>query len=220
MTQSASSNKKELYAEYRRNRTDPKALAAAQRKKADAEIELAKHDAAEAKEDFERKRAWDWTIDESEKWDARLERKRKTKDGAHFANYADAAEQAYEREIRDIKIDKARYLEEKMKMLRESGELVEQSDGQLVAVDPKGIFYRTADTASFDNRPPKDAVDRLVETIRKGDEQRMKKSRRGGDEADVTYINEKNKQFNAKLSRYYDKYTKEIRDSFERGTAL
>jgi pre-mRNA-splicing factor SYF2 len=29
-----------------------------------------------------------------------------------------------------------------------------------------------------------------------------------------------NKQFNEKLKRFYDKYTADIRDSFERGTAL
>jgi pre-mRNA-splicing factor SYF2 len=41
-----------------------------------------------------------------------------------------------------------------------------------------------------------------------------------GDDGDVTYINEKNKQFNQKLSRFYNQYTAEIRDSFERGTMI
>lgn len=40
-----------------------------------------------------------------------------------------------------------------------------------------------------------------------------------GDE-DVTYINQRNQRFNQKISRAYDKYTQETKDSLERGTAL
>lgn len=36
----------------------------------------------------------------------------------------------------------------------------------------------------------------------------------------VDYINERNLHFNKKIKRHYDEYTKEIRDNFERGTAL
>lgn len=48
----------------------------------------------------------------------------------------------------------------------------------------------------------------------------MKRRKKNDDDEMVSYINEKNKQFNQKLSRHYDKYTKDIRDAFERGTAL
>lgn len=37
---------------------------------------------------------------------------------------------------------------------------------------------------------------------------------------DVTSINERNKNFNKKLKRAFDKYTVEIRQNLERGTAL
>ena len=37
---------------------------------------------------------------------------------------------------------------------------------------------------------------------------------------DVTSINERNKHFNKKLKRAFDKYTVEIRQNLERGTAL
>jgi pre-mRNA-splicing factor SYF2 len=40
------------------------------------------------------------------------------------------------------------------------------------------------------------------------------------DQEDVTYINERNKVFNKKIKRAYDKYTVEIRQNLERGTAL
>lgn len=35
-----------------------------------------------------------------------------------------------------------------------------------------------------------------------------------------TFINERNMRFNKKISRAYDAFTKDIKDSFERGTAL
>ncbi|KAJ2850309.1 pre-mRNA-splicing factor SYF2 [Coemansia brasiliensis] len=37
---------------------------------------------------------------------------------------------------------------------------------------------------------------------------------------EVSYINQKNARFNRKMNRAYDKYTKDIRDNLERGTAL
>ncbi len=66
---------------------------------------------------------------------------------------------------------------------------------------------------------------------------KFSRKRLNEDEGDITYINEHNRVFNKKvgipslsfdssnelcvqIARYYDKYTKEIRDSFERGTAL
>jgi len=38
--------------------------------------------------------------------------------------------------------------------------------------------------------------------------------------ADIDYINDRNKHFNKKIKRAYDKYTVEIRQNLERGTAL
>jgi hypothetical protein len=39
-------------------------------------------------------------------------------------------------------------------------------------------------------------------------------------EGDVDYINERNKKFNKKASRFYDQYTTEIKQNLERGTAV
>jgi len=40
------------------------------------------------------------------------------------------------------------------------------------------------------------------------------------EESDVSYINKRNKMFNQKISRDYDKATAEIKQNLERGTAL
>ena len=40
------------------------------------------------------------------------------------------------------------------------------------------------------------------------------------EEADVTYINDRNAHFNKKLQRFFGEYTQDIRENLERGTAL
>ena len=52
--------------------------------------------------------------------------------------------------------------------------------------------------------------------------QRQKRSRKREEDpdAEITYINEDNKRYNQRVNRFYDKYTREIRENFERGTAL
>ena len=39
-------------------------------------------------------------------------------------------------------------------------------------------------------------------------------------EADVDYINDRNKHFNKKIERAYGEYTKVIKENLERGTAI
>lgn len=53
-------------------------------------------------------------------------------------------------------------------------------------------------------------------------EKREKYSRRRpyNDDADIDYINERNAKFNKKAERFYGKYTAEIKQNLERGTAV
>ncbi|KAI9731593.1 MAG: pre-mRNA-splicing factor syf2 [Cirrosporium novae-zelandiae] len=226
---SADSNRREAAAEERRLATDPNLLSSLARKQAIASHKLLKADTADAGEDFERKRAWDWTIEESEKWDKRLEKKDRHRQEVAFQDYRQEAGKVYKRQLRGMKTDLEGYEKEKLAALEKAAaegglEIVETENGELVAIDNEGTFYSTADNTSFvENKPDRAAVDRLVADLKKADEIRMKKRRergRGDDEGDVTYINEKNKQFNQKLARFYNKYTAEIRDSFERGTMI
>ena len=142
----------------------------------------------------------------------------------------------YERQIRDLEKmegkdgkNKEEYERQKAELIEQAArsgslEIVETESGELVAVDKDGTFYSTLDNTSFiGNKPKRENVDRLVKDLQKAEEVRLRKRRergRGDDEGDVTYINEKNKQFNLKLARSYNKYTTEIRESFERGTAI
>lgn len=55
---------------------------------------------------------------------------------------------------------------------------------------------------------------------READRRKFSKRRLTTDGADVDYINDKNAAFNKKLKKAYNKYTVEIRQNLERGTAV
>ncbi|KXX79546.1 Pre-mRNA-splicing factor syf2 [Madurella mycetomatis] len=229
---SSDQNLKEATKESQRLATDPSQLTALNRKHAIASHKLLKADVEETGGDFERKRAWDWTVEESERWDKRMRKKEARRDDTAFKDYARESEKAYKRQLRNMGgPDLERYTREKMAAIEKAAaagtlDIVETEDGEMVAVDKDGSFFSTADSTAFaQHKPDKAAVDRLVADLRKSEEASLKKrrermARNGDDGGDVTYINEKNKQFNQKLARFYNKYTAEIRESFERGTMI
>lgn len=210
---------------------DPAQLTVLGRRHAIAAHKLLKAEVEDAGEDFERKRAWDWTVEESEAWDKRVRKKGAHKDDNAFQDYRRESQKVYKRQLRNMGgPDLETYTKQKMAAIEKAAaagtlEIVETEDGELIAVDKDGSFFSTADSTTFtENKPDKAAVDRLVADLKKAEEVSLKKRRdrmaNNGDDADVTYINEKNKQFNQKLGRFYNKYTAEIRDSFERGTMI
>jgi len=161
--------------------------------------------------------------------------KQAAREGVAFQDYSKEAEKTYNRQIGNLEragFDERKALYEKQKneainrAVQSGGlEIVETENGELIAVDKDGAFYSTADSIQFaDSKPDRAAVDRLVDDIKKAEENRQKKRRERGKQddngEDVSYINEKNKQFNQKLARFYNKYTADIRESFERGTAI
>lgn len=230
---SSHQNLKEATKESQRLATDPSQLTALNRKHAIASHKLLKADTEDAGEDFERKRAWDWTIEESERWDKRTRKRDAHRDDTAFKDYGRESEKAYKRQLRNMgNPDLERYTREKMAAIEKAAaagtlDIVETEDGEMIAVDRDGSFFSTAEsTAAFtQHKPEKAAVDRLVADLRKAEEASLRRrkermAKNGEDGGDVTYINEKNKQFNQKLARFYNKYTAEIRESFERGTMV
>ncbi len=210
---------KDAATESQRLATDPNLLSSLSRKQAFASHNLLKADTAAAGEDFERKRAWDWTIAESEKWDKRMEKKDRHREDVAFQDYRQDSRKVYKRQLRELKPDMEGYEKEKMVAVQKAAmsgglEIVETDDGELLAVDKDGTFYSTADSTDFvENKPDRAAVDRLVTDLNKAEEARLRKRRdrgRGDDEGDVTYINDKNKAFNQRLSRAYNKVGAEI----------
>ncbi len=227
---SSATNMKEVTRESQRLAEDPAQLTALRRRHDIAAHKLLKAETEDAGEDFERKRAWDWTVDESEKWDRRLKKKAAHRDNNAFQDYQAESNKVYKRQLKNLDVDLDAYTKQKLAAIEKAAaagslEIVETEDGEMIAVDKDGSFYATADSTSFaQNKPDKAAVDRLVADINRAEAQSLKKRKerqgKNGDDGDITYINEKNKQFNQKLARFYDKYTSDIRDSFERGTMI
>jgi hypothetical protein len=67
----------------------------------------------------------------------------------------------------------------------------------------------------------KEGAKRLaMEMKRRAEKKANQKRKLEFDAVDVTSINERNKRFNEKIGRNFDKHTTEIRQNLERGTAL
>lgn len=68
----------------------------------------------------------------------------------------------------------------------------------------------------------REAVERLATALKEEQKKKASFSRRRAfdPDADIDYINERNKRYNELLERHYGKYTAEIKQNLERGTAL
>ncbi|KAJ6607026.1 SYF2 splicing factor-domain-containing protein [Mycena sp. CBHHK59/15] len=186
-----------------------------------AKAQISRRRGARRPDAVERAKNWEWTIEENDYWEKKKARKARRAD-FEFHDDAHAARRRYKKDLDQIKPDLAVYNRQKELAMG-------LAPGTLTAFNP---------TASS-SQPSEDAIDRMVGKInreyvpcaslfapadlrptsidKKG---KFSRKRVNEDEGDITYINEHNRVFNKKIARYYDKYTAEIRASFERGTAL
>lgn len=158
--EAARENRQELFKEHREKAIGKEKLRQLEEKQERSREELEKIRALERGEDYQRRKAWDYTIEENEKWDAKLERRAQNRENAGFKNYSQMAEQAYNKEISQITVDKDRYKLQKAK------------DGH----GTSGV--------DFHNKPSKEAVDTLVSTLKTGDSRRMKKKSKEEEDTD------------------------------------
>jgi len=237
-------NRASLVEESAKAKMTARETARLERQRKLAEVLRTKVEAEERGDDVERQKNWEWTIEENDEWEKKKARKARRADFA-FNDDADAARRRYKKDLDFIKPDLEAYNKQKEIALGlPSGTLVKtgnSSSSALTAFDPKAgsssavvptsvqqrlaaeSLYRDANTLLYaDNKPSEDAIDRVISKINRDVDKKSKFSRKRNneDEGDITYINERNRVFNKKIARYYDKYTAEIRASFERGTAL
>ncbi|CAH9115180.1 unnamed protein product [Cuscuta europaea] len=89
-------------------------------------------------------------------------------------------------------------------------------------VDPE--FYREASSLQYGKAPKvsDDRIERMVKELKDKEEKRKSFSRRRRyrEEKDIDSINDRNEHFNKKIERAFGKYTLEIKNNLERGTAL
>lgn len=88
--------------------------------------------------------------------------------------------------------------------------------------DPE--FYREASSLQYGKAPKasEEKIDRMVKELKDRDEKRhsFSRRRRFHEEKDIDSINDRNEHFNKKIERAFGKYTLEIKNNLERGTAL
>ncbi|KAL6531904.1 hypothetical protein OROMI_028267 [Orobanche minor] len=88
--------------------------------------------------------------------------------------------------------------------------------------DPK--FYRDTSSLQYGKsaKISDDKIDRMVKELKERDEKSRSFSRRRKfrEEKDIDSINDRNEHFNKKIERAFGKYTLEIKNNLERGTAL
>lgn len=67
-----------------------------------------------------------------------------------------------------------------------------------------------------------DKIDKMVKELKDREEKKKSFSRRRRfhDEKDIDSINDRNEHFNKKIERAFGRYTLEIKNNLERGTAL
>lgn len=166
-----------------------------------SEIEKRKQCEAEG-EDYDRIKLLDVSAIEAETKE-RAKRRKKNPD-VGFSTYEEASVRQNQRLTKQIKPDMEAYEKQRQELGDET-------------------FYATVNTilpGKVKDTP--EGIQRLVDNLEKQKDKAKKFHRRRfyNDNKDVDYINERNSKFNAKAERFYGKYTAEIKQNLERGTAV
>ena len=162
-----------------------------------------------------------------------------------FVDYTQVAEKSYHKNLKGFKPDLQGYKKAKEEALAK-GQVIQTGSGELVAVDEDRRFYADANSLGLtDHKPSKESVDRLVEETKKryvlnntflivvG--KRNKKQRDGRNVLEMMVIyrisingtkcstrnsHGKSENLDASNSRFYDQYTRETKEAFERGSGV
>ncbi|KAF7492388.1 Pre-mRNA-splicing factor syf2 [Sarcoptes scabiei] len=164
------------------------------------EEEEEREEAIKLNKDYELEKLRNIQADEAEIRDRRKSAKKNPDKG--FTSFEDAAVRKYDRMIKQIKPDMDEYQQMKESL-------------------PEEQFYAHKNSLITRKDSKKD-IDRLIDDMDKEYKKQSKFSRRRAfdDDIDIDYINERNMQFNKKIERFYGKYTAEIKQNLERGTAV
>ena len=148
------------------------------------------------------------------------------KDQHYLMQSAESAEQGYKKQKKkpsafgwDAFNQKSLYNAYKKRASNVAVNLEEYEDAK--ASHPES--YRDSESLQYGVAPPvkEEALDRMVSELNERKQKRDEFSRRRRDR-DQTFdaINDRNAHFNKKVERAYGKYTEEIKQNLERGTAL
>lgn len=232
MGDSARANRRAVAAEHaaRREAAHTRETPGRRHKLSKAARILEERDIAARGEDVGRHRALTYSIEENERWEAHLAEKERRRDKG-LIDYQDLAERSYQRQVAGLRPDKGAYAQQQeaaaaaaARPAGDAGVLVraESAAGHALVPAAAAADVPPAVATYGQHRPSSTAVDRLVSHLNHEQDHIRSRSRARADDpdAEVNYINKRNKHFNHKIERYYDEYTREIRENLERGTAL
>ncbi|KAJ1674280.1 pre-mRNA-splicing factor SYF2 [Spiromyces aspiralis] len=208
MSASMQDNRKDVFAAFQASKQDPNQDIKAERKRRHAEILQLRDHYEETGQDYERSRFWDYSIERVGKYKEK-QKEREARVDRGFTDWNQVTKKKYDKMISEFRPDLNAYEQQKA-LIKSLGTVSGYSSESNAVLDPRI------------SKPAPQAIDRVVAMVTDQEEKRSKFSRRRptDEDEDITYINDRNAHFNRKLARAFDKYTKDIRDSFERGTAL
>ena len=203
-------NHMEVAAEKRRA-TDPEGERKRQRELAEMRVDKRKREKEEAVEGEEEaeeapNKLLSVTLDQADAMRKKQEKKEKGKAAFGWDVFnQDSLYKAHKKKIAKLKPDLEAY--------------------EAAKAEAGDEFYRDHNSLAYGGegfKPSEDKVEGMVQHLLDAAEARNKFSRRRPEvfEADVDYINDRNKHFNKKIERAYGEYTKVIKENLERGTAI
>lgn len=181
---------------------------------------LDERDIAERGENVERHRALNYSIEENDAWEEHLEKKERRRDKG-MIDFQDLAERSYQRQVAQLKPDLAAYASQKSeagaspgasaKHAGDEGALVRAEAAQGKKLVPASEANVSPAVATYgQHKPSAAAVDRLVSHLnhecvcanpRQDHIKRRSRQREDDPDAEVNYINKRNKHFNRKVER-------------------
>jgi len=194
-------NHSEVVEEDKRNK-EPANIEAKRKRLEWEELEAKrKKECKEQGQDYDRMKLLDIQADEAERMS---HKKKKPNTDTGFSTYEEMSARQNTRLTKSMKPNMKEYNEKKEKM----------GDAFYADVNTLGLEEMHKDT--------EEGIDKMCTDLEKQIEKRAKYTRRRthDEEADIDYINTRNAKFNQKLERFYGKYTTEIKQNLERGTAL
>lgn len=220
MQKSTSDNRAAINEEHNTSRNQIRVAQKQEKREKLADAIQEKKRALEGGEDVERSKNMEYSIEDNERWEKKLKDKARQAN-AEFDDAEQVTHRRYRRDLSYMKPNMANYNRQKEQALGlPAGTLTEE----LATPDMSSTLdlHRGADSLIYaDHKPTEEDLDRLTNKLNDDVQRRKNFSRKRPEkEEDKTYINDRNKVFNNKINRYFNQYTKEIRESFERGTAL
>lgn len=196
-------NKKELNREYKAKQARAKEIEEKERLEEEGIKSVEKSESIQRGVDYDRLKSLDYTAEEDEAWNKKLEAKKTRDDQREFQNYEQLAERTYNKRLKEmegVSMDEYKQQKEIYAKLRNQG------------VDEATIITALTDKKKAQN---------LGKGIRKRDRERYRRREKkvAAEGTDIGFINHKNKQFNEKLGRHFDKYLGELKEDIKRGGA-